>query len=90
MAQAFKAILPREFGGPYKRKRIRVAVGGNLSCPPTFGADVTGHVSSSDWQGTTALVGRILRGSDDSDDRVPRNASRKYVSCWGDDAVVVW
>ncbi|GLB44591.1 putative glycosyl hydrolase 30 family protein [Lyophyllum shimeji] len=48
MAQASKAVLPRDVGGPWG-KRIGVAVGGELNWALRVGAYVTGRVSSSDW-----------------------------------------
>ena len=48
MAQASKAILPRDVGGPWG-KRIGVSVGGTLGWGLVVGAYVTGRVSSSDW-----------------------------------------
>ncbi|TBU27192.1 glycoside hydrolase [Dichomitus squalens] len=48
MAQAAKATLPRDAGGPWG-KRIGVSVGGTLSSALTVGAYVTGRVNSADW-----------------------------------------
>ncbi|RDB15100.1 Endo-1,6-beta-D-glucanase [Hypsizygus marmoreus] len=48
MAQASKAILPRDVGGPWG-KRIGVSVGGELNWALRVGAYVTGRVSSTDW-----------------------------------------
>ncbi|KAF8964806.1 glycoside hydrolase [Flammula alnicola] len=48
MAQASKAIIPKDAGGPYGQ-RIGVTVGGSLSWALRVGAYVTGRVSSSDW-----------------------------------------
>lgn len=48
MAQASKAVLPRDVGGP-SGKRIGVTVGGQLNWALRVGAYVTGRVSSSDW-----------------------------------------
>lgn len=48
MAQASKAILPRDVGGPWG-KRIKVAVGGELSWALRVTAFVTGRVNPSDW-----------------------------------------
>jgi hypothetical protein len=48
MAQASKAILPRDVGGPWG-KRIKVAVGGELSWALRVNAFVTGRTNSSDW-----------------------------------------
>lgn len=48
MAQASKAILPRDVGGPWG-KRIGVTVGGELNWALRVGAYVTGRVSSTDW-----------------------------------------
>ena len=48
MAQASKAILPRDAGGPWG-KRIGVSVGGTLGSSLVVGAYVTGRVNSADW-----------------------------------------
>lgn len=48
MAQASKAIIPRDAGGPFG-KRIGVSVGGDLNWGLRVGAYVTGRVKSSDW-----------------------------------------
>ncbi|KAI0661979.1 glycoside hydrolase [Cubamyces menziesii] len=48
MAQASKAILPRDVGGPWG-KRIGVSVGGNLNWALRVGAFVTGRANSNDW-----------------------------------------
>ena len=48
MAQASKAIIPKDPGGPFGT-RIGVSVGGSLNWALRVGAYVTGRVSSSDW-----------------------------------------
>ncbi|KAI0060172.1 glycoside hydrolase [Artomyces pyxidatus] len=48
MAQASRAILPRDVNGPWG-KRIGVSVGGELNWALRVGAYVTGRVSSTDW-----------------------------------------
>ncbi|KAK0238073.1 glucan endo-1,6-beta-glucosidase [Armillaria nabsnona] len=48
LAQASKAIIPKDKGGPFG-KRVQVDVGGNLSWALRVGAYVTGRTSSSDW-----------------------------------------
>ncbi|KAF8890712.1 glycoside hydrolase superfamily [Infundibulicybe gibba] len=48
MAQASKATIPRDNGGPWG-KRIRVTVGGQLNWALRVGAYVTGRVKSTDW-----------------------------------------
>ncbi|KAI0299042.1 glycoside hydrolase superfamily [Multifurca ochricompacta] len=48
MAQASRAILPRDVNGPWGQ-RIGVAVNGNLNWALRVGAYVTGRVSSTDW-----------------------------------------
>ena len=48
MAQASKAIIPKDVGGPFGR-RIGVSVGGSLDWSLRVGAYVTDRVSSSDW-----------------------------------------
>jgi len=48
MAQASRAILPKDVNGPWG-KRIGVSVTGSLDWALVVGAYVTGRVSSSDW-----------------------------------------
>ncbi|KXN82356.1 Endo-1,6-beta-D-glucanase [Leucoagaricus sp. SymC.cos] len=48
MAQASKAVIPKDNGGPFGQ-RIGVSVGGSLSWALRTSAFVTGRVSSSDW-----------------------------------------
>ncbi|KAI9058259.1 glycoside hydrolase family 30 protein [Trametes sanguinea] len=48
MAQASKAILPRDAGGPWG-KRIGVSVGGSQNWALRVGAFVTGRANSKDW-----------------------------------------
>ena len=48
MAQASKAIIPKDVGGPFGR-RMGVSVGGSLNWSLRVGAYVTDRVSSSDW-----------------------------------------
>ncbi|KAF9485722.1 glycoside hydrolase [Pholiota conissans] len=48
MAQASKAIIPKDSGGAYGQ-RIGVSVGGSLGWALRVGAYVTSRVSSSDW-----------------------------------------
>jgi len=48
MAQASKAIIPKDAGGPYGQ-RIDVSVGGSLSWALRVSAFVTARVSSTDW-----------------------------------------
>ncbi|KAG7447217.1 glucan endo-1,6-beta-glucosidase [Guyanagaster necrorhizus] len=48
MAQASKAIIPKDTGGPFG-KRVGVTVGGSLSWALQVGAYVTERVSSTDW-----------------------------------------
>ena len=52
MAQASKAILPRDTGGPWG-KRVGVSVSGS---PLVVGAYKTGRVSSSDWNRYSIVV----------------------------------
>jgi len=47
MAQASKAVIPKDAGGPWGR-RIGVTVGGALSWALRVGAYATGRVNSSD------------------------------------------
>lgn len=55
MAQASKAILPRDVGGPWGQ-RIGASVGGSLDGALMVGAYVTGRVSSSDWKRYSIVV----------------------------------
>ncbi|KAH8115004.1 glycoside hydrolase [Phellopilus nigrolimitatus] len=55
MAQASKAILPKDSGGPFGQ-RIGVTVGGSMSWALIVGAYVTGRVSSSDWNRYSLVV----------------------------------
>ncbi|KAI0052463.1 glycoside hydrolase family 30 protein [Auriscalpium vulgare] len=55
MAQASRAILPRDVNGPWGQ-RIGVSVGGTLSWALRVGAYVTGRVSSTDWQRYSLVV----------------------------------
>lgn len=48
MAQASKAIVPKDVGGPFG-KRIGVSVGGSLDWALIVDAYVTGRVNPSDW-----------------------------------------
>lgn len=48
MAQASKAILPKDVGGPWGQ-RIGVSVGGSMDWALIVGAYVTGRVNPSDW-----------------------------------------
>jgi hypothetical protein len=55
MAQASKAILPRDEGGPWGQ-RIGVSIGGSLSWALQVGAYVTGRVLSTDWERYSIVV----------------------------------
>ncbi|KAH7882702.1 glycoside hydrolase family 30 protein [Phlebopus sp. FC_14] len=55
MAQASKAILPRDAGGPWGQ-RIGVSVGGSLNWALVVGAYVTKRVSSADWDRYSIVV----------------------------------
>ncbi|KAI5119683.1 hypothetical protein M0805_003570 [Coniferiporia weirii] len=55
MAQASKAILPKDAGGPWGQ-RIGVSVSGSMSWGLIVGAYVTGRVSSSDWDRYSLVV----------------------------------
>ena len=48
MAQASKAVIPKDAGGPYGQ-RINVSVGGSLGWTLRVSAFVTARVSSTDW-----------------------------------------
>lgn len=48
MAQASKAILPKDVGGDFG-KRIGVSVGGSLDWGLVVGAYVTPRLNPSDW-----------------------------------------
>ncbi|KAF8797523.1 glycoside hydrolase family 30 protein [Phlegmacium glaucopus] len=55
MAQASKAIIPKDAGGPFG-SRIGVSVGGSLNLTLRVGAYVTGRASSSDWSRYSIVV----------------------------------
>jgi hypothetical protein len=55
MAQASKATLPRDPGGP-PGKRIGVTVGGSLNWALVVGAYMTGRVNPSDWNRYSLVV----------------------------------
>lgn len=55
MAQASKAILPRDVGGPFGQ-RIGVSVQGSLGWALRVGAYATGRVSASDWTRYSLVV----------------------------------
>lgn len=55
MAQASKAVLPRDVGGPWG-KRIGVSVGGSMSWGLVVGAYMTGRVNPSDWNRYSLVV----------------------------------
>ncbi|KAG9310857.1 glycoside hydrolase family 30 protein [Chiua virens] len=55
MAQASKAILPRDSGGPWGQ-RIGVSVGGSLDWALVVGAYVTSRVSATDWSRYSIVV----------------------------------
>lgn len=55
MAQASKAILPRDKNGPFGR-RMGVSVGGSLNWALRVNAFVTGRVNPSDWQRYSIVV----------------------------------
>ncbi|KAI0081546.1 glycoside hydrolase [Panus rudis PR-1116 ss-1] len=55
MAQASKAILPRDQGGPFG-KRVGVSVGGTLSWALRVNAFVTGRTNPSDWSRYSIVV----------------------------------
>ncbi|EGN97618.1 glycoside hydrolase family 30 protein [Serpula lacrymans var. lacrymans S7.3] len=55
MAQASKAIIPKDVGGPFGQ-RIGVSVSGSLSWSLIVGAYVTGRVSSTDWNRYAIVV----------------------------------
>jgi len=55
MAQASKAIIPKDTGGPWGT-RIGVSVGGSLNWALVVGAYVTGRVKSSDWNRYSLVV----------------------------------
>lgn len=54
-AQASKAVLPKDSGGPWGQ-RIGVSVQGSMSWGLVVGAYVTGRVSSSDWDRYSLVV----------------------------------
>ncbi|KAJ7473368.1 glycoside hydrolase [Mycena latifolia] len=55
LAQASKAILPKDSGGPWGQ-RIKVSVGGSLGWALRVGAYATGRASSSDWTRYSLVV----------------------------------
>ncbi|THH04832.1 hypothetical protein EW145_g5236 [Phellinidium pouzarii] len=55
MAQASKAILPKDVGGPWG-KRIGVSVGGSIGWGLIVGAYVTERLSSTDWNRYSLVV----------------------------------
>ncbi|KAJ7290335.1 glycoside hydrolase family 30 protein [Mycena rebaudengoi] len=55
LAQASKAIIPKDAGGPWGQ-RIKVSVGGSLGWALRVGAYVTGRASSSDWNRYSLVV----------------------------------
>ncbi|KAJ8453512.1 hypothetical protein ONZ45_g19690 [Pleurotus djamor] len=55
MAQASKAILPRDSGGPWG-KRIGVSVGGSLNWALRVSAFVTGRANVADWERYSLVV----------------------------------
>ncbi|KAF7970960.1 hypothetical protein HWV62_22550 [Athelia sp. TMB] len=55
MAQASKAIVPKDAGGPFGQ-RIGVTVGGSLSWALVVGAYQTKRVSSTDWNRYSIVV----------------------------------
>ena len=55
MAQASKAIIPKDAGGPFGQI-IGVSVGGSVGWALRVGAYVTGRSSSSDWSRYSIVV----------------------------------
>lgn len=55
MAQASKAILPKDAGGPFGQ-RIGVSVGGSVGWALRVGAYVTARSSSGDWSRYSIVV----------------------------------
>jgi len=55
MAQASKAIIPKDSGGPWA-KRIGVSVGGLLNWALVVGAYVTERVNSSNWNRYSLVI----------------------------------
>jgi len=55
MAQASKAIIPRDPGGPFGQ-RIEVAVNGSMNWALVVGAYVTGRAKASDWKQYSIVV----------------------------------
>ena len=55
MAQASKAIVPKDSHGPFGQ-RIGVSTDGNLSWGLRVGAYVTGRNDASDWQRYSLVV----------------------------------
>ncbi|KAJ6526635.1 glucan endo-1,6-beta-glucosidase [Mycena vulgaris] len=70
MAQASKAIIPKDVGGAFG-KRIGVTVGGTLNWALVVGAYVTTRVKSSDWPRYSLVVLNWDDNSDGSWDPTP-------------------
>ncbi len=80
MAQASKAIIPKDWGGPFGQ-RIAVTVGGSNSWALRVGAYTTGRESASEWVRYSLVVLNCTCLSDD------RRSSRFYqTSDLGDDS----
>ncbi|KAF9221819.1 glycoside hydrolase family 30 protein [Gyrodon lividus] len=74
MAQASKAILPRDEGGPWGQ-RIGVSVEGLLSSALVVGAYVTGRVSLVDWDRYSIVV---LNSDDSASSHLPVEATIEF------------
>ncbi|KAG6826979.1 hypothetical protein H0H92_013684 [Tricholoma furcatifolium] len=70
MAQASKAIYPKDIGGPYGQ-RIGVSVGGSLSWALRVGAYVTERVNKSDWLRYSLVVMNWYDNASTTFDPVP-------------------
>jgi hypothetical protein len=55
MAQASKAIIPKDSGGPFGQ-RIGVTVGGSLNKALFVGAYVINRVNTTDWKQYSLVV----------------------------------
>ncbi|KAK7681614.1 hypothetical protein QCA50_015347 [Cerrena zonata] len=77
MAQASKAILPRDKNGPFGT-RIGVTVGGTLSWALRVNAFVTGRVSSTDWLRYSIVVLNWDDSADTTWNPVPVKATIEF------------
>ncbi|KAE9396925.1 glycoside hydrolase family 30 protein [Gymnopus androsaceus JB14] len=77
MAQASKAIIPKDAGGPFGQ-RIDVSVNGSLNSALTVGAYATARVDSSDWTRYSLVVLNSNDNSSTTFNPVPVKASIEF------------